>query len=270
LQPQVDQLAEMLSLELSTKRDYVQMLLEAHRTMSEISEQMAGEPHSETIPDRSHTQLWAQTCELSDAMHKFLEGEIHAPKANSRGVQRAAAHAAHRLPGITSVDIDPAAWKGSSSPLLRALFAAAKRCRERRGELSLVLIEPSADAAQLELEQKRACSQIQLAVIQACASMDQENVMLMLVGGGRIAAILSECERRAAVAVAQDAIFACGRPASMSGGIATEMTATVSVGVATAGVVPRNFDPQRLLECAERCLSAARTCGISTVKSIEV
>ena len=31
LQPQVDQLAEVLSLELTEERDYVQMLLDAHR-----------------------------------------------------------------------------------------------------------------------------------------------------------------------------------------------------------------------------------------------
>jgi hypothetical protein len=34
--------------------------------------------------------------------------------------------------------------------------------------------------------------------------------------------------------------------------------------------VPKNFDPLRLIESAERCLSAARACGISAVKSIEV
>ena len=35
LQPQVDQLAESLSLELSEERDYIQMLVEAHRQMSD-------------------------------------------------------------------------------------------------------------------------------------------------------------------------------------------------------------------------------------------
>jgi hypothetical protein len=45
---------------------------------------------------------------------------------------------------------------------------------------------------------------------------------------------------------------------------------TLGAGVATVSAVPKNFDPTSLLVAAERCLSAARTCGISTVKSIEV
>jgi hypothetical protein len=102
--------------------------------------------------------------------------------------------------------------------------------------------------------------------------LDQENVMLMLVGTGRIAAILSNCERRTAVAVAHDAIAAFNKMALTGAGAIAEVATmiSISVGVATAGVVPRNFDPQRLVDSAERCLSAARTCGISTVKSIEV
>jgi hypothetical protein len=35
-------------------------------------------------------------------------------------------------------------------------------------------------------------------------------------------------------------------------------------------VVPRNFDASQMIESAVRCLSSARSCGISTVKSIEV
>jgi HD-like signal output (HDOD) protein len=270
LQPQVDQLAEMLSLELSTERDYVEMLLEAHRAMSALGEQIAGEPRFEAADDRTHSQLWSQTCELTEAMHQFLESGHHAADANSSSRQRPAAHAAHRRAELLSTVSEAATWKGHSSPLLRAIFAAAKRCRELRGELSLLLLEPHVDAAQQELEQIAACRQIQLALIQACNSVDQENVMLMLVGSGRIAAVLSDCERRAAVAIAQDAIAAFGKPATTGGGPIAEVAATISVGVATAGVVPRNFDPQRLLESAERCLSAARACDISTVKSIEV
>jgi hypothetical protein len=65
-------------------------------------------------------------------------------------------------------------------------------------------------------------------------------------------------------------IAAIGKQIASTSGASDELATTVSVGVATASVVPRNFDPLRLIECAERCLSAARACGISTVKSIEV
>jgi HD-like signal output (HDOD) protein len=271
LQPQVDQLAEMLSLELSTQRDYVRMLLEAHRTMADLSEQIAGEPRSDSAGDRAHNQLWRESCELTAAMNHFLAHGISPAVANSTDRKWPAAHAAHRRADGTSLfAADFKTGMQQSSPLLRSIYAAAKRCRELRGELSLVLIEPHTDVATDDTEKKAACRQTQLALIQACTSLDQENVMLMLVGAGRIAAILCDCERRTAVSVAQDAIAGYGKPSVASGGAATDTVATISVGVATAGVVPTNFDPMRLLECAERCLAAAHHCGISTVKSIEV
>jgi hypothetical protein len=46
--------------------------------------------------------------------------------------------------------------------------------------------------------------------------------------------------------------------------------ATLSAGVATVAAVPKNFDPWRLVESAERCLYAARSCNTNTVKSIEI
>ena len=44
----------------------------------------------------------------------------------------------------------------------------------------------------------------------------------------------------------------------------------LKVGIATLMVVPKGFEPQRLLTAAEGCLNAARASGGSLVKSIEV
>jgi hypothetical protein len=47
-------------------------------------------------------------------------------------------------------------------------------------------------------------------------------------------------------------------------------TSTLSAGVATVAAVPKNFEPWKLVESAERCLYAARSCNASAVKSIEI
>jgi GGDEF domain-containing protein len=107
-------------------------------------------------------------------------------------------------------------------------------------------------------------------LLQACSSLVQENVTMIPLGDDRTAAILSNCERRAALAVAQNVISGLAQHGNSSVATSDEAPTNVSIGVATASVVPRNFDPMRLVERAERCLSAARACGISTVKSIEV
>jgi hypothetical protein len=269
LQPQVDQLAEVLSLELSEKRDYVQMLLDAHRQMAALSVQMAGAGHSESDDDKAHTQLLAETRELTQAMHRFLDGESDCRRTDSLDRQWTGEHAAHEAFTTPDSVIGNSARTDNVLALSRALRSAAIRCRELRRELSLLLIEPHVYSSDSQIKDY-ANRQIRLALLQTCSSLDPQNVMLMSVGEERTAAILSNCERRAAVAVAQNTISALGRPSTATAGAICAPAATISVGVATAGVVPRNFDPVRLVECAERCLSAARSCGISTVKSIEV
>ncbi|HEX5471308.1 MAG TPA: hypothetical protein VFW73_05450, partial [Lacipirellulaceae bacterium] len=99
---------------------------------------------------------------------------------------------------------------------------------------------------------------------------EQDNVILVSVSNKRTAAILLNCDRRGAVAMANHAISVINK--GNADGILEngEIATTLSAGIATASVVPRNFDAARVIESAERCLAAARVCGISTAKSIEV
>jgi HD-like signal output (HDOD) protein/GGDEF domain-containing protein len=271
LQPQVDQLAEVLSLELAEKRDYAQMLLAAHRAMATLSEAVAGNIHMENDDDSRHDQLFAETNELSQAMRDFLESPTRQKSAEAPNGKRMVGHAAHPPvgTGLPSRNIDVAQIK-SASAVVQALIAAASRCRERRSELSLLLVEPNVAGVHSDSQAKSAGRHTRLALLQACSSLVQENVTMIPLGGDRTAAILSNCERRAALAVAQNVISGLSKHGNSSVATSDEAPTNVSIGVATASVVPRNFDPMRLVERAERCLSAARACGISTVKSIEV
>jgi HD-like signal output (HDOD) protein/GGDEF domain-containing protein len=271
LQPQVDQLADVLSLELTDDRNYVQTLVAAHEQMATLSEEVTASRKIGADDDRAHNQLLAHTRELTQAMNRFLsKGQPDGP-SESHGREWPAQHAAHggvaRRPML---EIDHFGESGSAAHLHKALAAAVKRCRERRRELSLLLVEPNVFDVHSDPHAEYASRDVRLAILQACSSLDPENVSLMSLGGERTAAVLSHCDRRAAVVVAQNTMAALGKPNSSGLGTVCEEATTVSIGVATASVVPRNFDPVRLVECAERCLSAARACGISTVKSIEV
>ena len=158
-----------------------------------------------------------------------------------------------------------------SSALVRKLLAAANRCRERRQELSLLLAEPNvfdvhADPHGEIGEPNRRANRSS----RACDTLETEKVTLVSLGGGRIAAILSNCERRGALSVANHAIAELGKSTAHGNRDEYDPATTLSIGVATVSVVPQNFDANQMIESAARCLSAARTCGISTVKSIEV
>jgi HD-like signal output (HDOD) protein len=255
LQPQVDQLGQVLSLELTDERDYKQTLLEAHRQMSALSEQIAGTRANGSSDDFVPAELLARTNELSGAVQEYLERKDNVNHASTENGRTLAAKAIGTLT--------------SESTFVSQLVSAATRCRDRREELSLLIMEPCTAGVASGISQLTS-HQARRAIQDACAALDKENVSLVWLSGLRTAVILSNCERRAAIAMAQSAILKLAKTfAAPSGGCDAQAT-TLSVGVATASIVAKNFDPGRMIECATRCMSAARACGVSAVKSIEV
>ncbi len=270
LQPQVDQLADSLSLELTEERDYVQMLVDAHGQMALLGEQIAGEAAAATQEDQAYNDLLAHTNELSGAMRNFLNAESVMDKQEKDGKRWSGKHAAHDDDKFTR-DANTAQFAESKdgSALVRKLFAAANRCRERREELSLLLIEPNVFDIHSDPQGEAASQQARRALGNACAILENDDVIAVSLSDQRTAVILTDCDRRGAISVANHAIAELGTVANQSSQDFDPAT-TLSIGVATVSVVPRNFDPARVIESAERCLSAARACGISTAKSIEV
>jgi hypothetical protein len=270
LQPQVDQLGEALSLELSEKRDYVRMLLDAHRRMAALSEQMAREPSVHGGDDRAYAQLLSHTTELSGAMRNFLGStNVHASKHEAERRAQHAGHAPGPSPRSASL-VSSFRDVKSDTELALQLVAAATRCRDRRQELSLVMAEPNVYDIHTDPDAEAAVRQTRCALEYACAGLGQNKVTLVSLPERRTAAIISNCERRAALAMAKNAIAELaklvGPESEPESGVAT----TFSIGVATASVVPKNFDALAMIDSAARCMSAARACGISAVKSIEV
>jgi GGDEF domain-containing protein len=203
-------------------------------------------------------------------MRAFLSGEKRKPSPTSQPRQWDAQHAAHEQ---STADGPPnnlhIGQLTSAAGLLSKLKSAIGRCRERRRALSLLLAEPNVFDVHSDPQAVNASRQVRFALLKAASSYDQKDVSLVSLGKERFAAILSNCDRPAAVALAQGAISELNASAA-SGGCAIDLETTLCIGVATASAVPRNFDPVRLVESAERCLAAARECGISAVKSIEV
>jgi HD-like signal output (HDOD) protein len=268
LQPQVDQLAESLSLDLAEERDYVQMLVDAHRQMSALGEEIAGESAAGGKEDQAYNALLTHTNELTEAMRQFLKPD---EASDNHGKRRSGQHAAHNDDKIVrEVVPNQFAECKDSSALVRKLLAVANRCRDRRQELSLLLAEPNVFDIHSDPQGEFARLQARESLRRACAAFETDEVTLVSLDGGRVAAILSNCERRAALSVANLAIVELGKSASRGNLAEFDPATTLCVGVATVTVVPRNFDANRMIESATRCLSTARSCGISTVKSIEV
>jgi HD-like signal output (HDOD) protein len=270
LQPQVDQLAEVLSLELADDRDYKQVLLEAHQQMAALSESLAAPASAESADDVFHAQLLAQTRELSEAMREFLDRGRKTSTGQPSNRDWSAQHAPHD--SAEPATASNSAHKGpsiSAAGFLRKVTSAVSRCRERRIAISLLLAEPNVYDVHSDPGAVRAGRLVRSALLRACDSLDRNSVSVISLDDERTAVIITNCERQAAVAIAHSVADAMSNSTSARGPSCVPDT-TLSIGVATASVVPKNFDPQRLIESAQRCLSAARACGISAVKSIEV
>jgi hypothetical protein len=133
-----------------------------------------------------------------------------------------------------------------------------------------VLFDARVPNASIGCDDEEIRRQLRRTLDQACRSFDRESVSLVALSAGRAAVVLSDCDRSAALAASHHAVRSPGASEGAATGAIVEHEIIFSAGVATASVVSRNFEPARLIESAERCLNAARACGISAVKSIEV
>jgi HD-like signal output (HDOD) protein len=268
LQPQVDQLGQALSLELTGERDYKQTLLDAHRQMAALCEQIAGGGSGGEGEERAYADLLTHSNDLTSAMDRFLRGD-------SQNASESA--------GPTAVNISREGDSKSKfalsndrvggvkeTVLARKLIAAAVRCREQRQELSLIVLEPSSFDVQSDPAGDFASHRTRRALARACETLNDHRVSLLSLSERRSAAIVSNCDRSTALAIAQNAITELGRLERRSVGSSDVSPTTLSAGVATASVVAKNFDPDSMIECAVRCLNAARGTGTSAVKSIAV
>jgi HD-like signal output (HDOD) protein len=270
LQPQVDQLADLLSLELTGDRDYLHVLFEAHEQMAELSEHFARRA-SEEATDADYADLLQQSQELVGVMQSYAGADESGDADDQPAKRWDRQHASHepaRADRATSIAY-PEQSNGTLL-LLRRLATAAEQCRECRQELSLLLVEPNNYDAVADPDAIIAVRTIRQAINDACASFDPRDVVMMPLPAGRTAVILLDCERRTAVEVAGQMISAIEPPGSQDQVSDGEIQLTASAGVATVSGVPKNFDPWCLWESAERCLHAAHRCGTSAVKSIEV
>lgn len=269
LQPQVEQLAGVMSVELAGDQNYVEVLATAHERLASLSEELAGQCRYHRSEDEVYTGLLREAQELTYAMKSFLEEKQQGDAVAAPGSKWNQWHAPHERTAGEQAAADSSSDSGVGIvALLNRLSAAVPLCRARRQELSLVLIETNCPNV-LATADTDAMRLLRQALERACQSHAGDTVVLSITAV-QLAAILPDCERRQAVSLANEVFAELGDLAEQKDSSQAVHTATVSAGVATVAAVPKNFDPWRLIESAERCLYAARSCNTNTVKSIEM
>jgi len=159
----------------------------------------------------------------------------------------------------------PEEWPG-----LEALVAAAlPACRAARVPLSLMCLELTGHAELVFALGAQHAGEILQFVEQACGGIEHPDVKCLRTHETRFGLILPGCGRQQAVQIGDDLIEVLRRGIGRRVG-SRSAAATLSAGIATLSLPPKNFPAQELIDRASRCLYAARAAGGDCLKSIEI
>ena len=102
-----------------------------------------------------------------------------------------------------------------------------------------------------------------------CRQLDTASSSCVAYGESGYAVMVSDCERRAAVELGEELLHSMRRvtPEAAAGG---HRAVSISVGLATVSLPPKNFPADDLLSSAARCLYGSHASGGNVVKSIEI
>jgi len=266
LQPKVQQLADVLSLNFCQGVDYSAIVTEAHEQMSEIAESVA-EPLSRSGRSEEETseRILADVANLRAAVDGFL-GSPDSGESGSvvdGGIQ-SMADGVSQSP--ISSEIVAAGPVRIGESFFDRLTLAVGRCRSQRQPISLLLLDVRVDRAD-----DAVCEEVISQVLETTGrDLAAECVLVEVMSSNRHAFVLSGSDRQETVRQAKTILRSLEESFQKmaSTGISGEFSACA--GVAAVSLPVKNFPPIDLIETAERCLAAAQSTGTSVVKSLEI
>jgi len=268
LQPKVQQLADVLSLNLCEGVDYSAIVAEAHQQMSELAETVA-EPLSSFDYNANEPceRILADVVSLRAAAHSFVSQPdsgtgsrevVHdkQPTAEAESIAKSSREVVDFRLGLDPIAVS----------FLDQLTLAVGRCRSRRQPISLMLLDVQVDRAD-----DAVCEKVISQVLETTShELTADSVLVEKMSTNRHAYVLSGSDRQETVRQAKAILR------SLEGMFQRMTTTGISgefsscVGIAAVSLPVKNFPPTDLIETAERCLSAAQSTGISVVKSLEI
>jgi HD-like signal output (HDOD) protein/GGDEF domain-containing protein len=260
LEQKTPQLAQVLSLELPGDAVYSDILLQAYKRLSEASDQAA--THWLQLPTRPSHLLWERVAEASESESY---GEESLPSTCNTWVTTESAHSGSNKPNAAKT-VGP--WS-TRSGLIGRISAEVARCRQARSAVSLVLVEVD-DLPSLKLLSGTVVArQIVQQLGSVILDIAKGESTATQISDTRFALVLRNCDRQPAVEVGWR-ITDSVRNWSHADRTAMQAALSVSVGVASLAMPPRNFPAEELLTAAERCLTGVQLSGGDSVKSIDI
>jgi GGDEF domain-containing protein len=153
----------------------------------------------------------------------------------------------------------------ADNSLMAKLASAVASCRISRCALSIVLVELDRVDDLIATRGIEGFQRLMKILRNACWSVGHPDMVCKAHGEAGFAIILPDCERRKAVEIGGELLRAVNGVKE-----AGHRAATLSVGVATVAMPPKNFPPSDLFATASRCLYGSHASGGGVVKSLEI
>lgn len=282
LQEKVAQLADVFSLELPPGLDYRDVLVQAHARMSDVSVELAAESVRPDVPRAEprceNAEMLDEVQALSTAVSQFINrsdsgahSKLEPAAAGSRPTMASGPHASpanevlwrpsQSTPNAVKVEAEPG--------LLNHLAMLVYACRQSRWALSLALVEIDHFPELVIKHGPRQANRMARLVHDACRRLDVRQVGCLSLRHDSFGVTLPNCDRHQAAKIC-DALVQEVRHLAPLEIAESGVPLTVSVGLASVEILPKNFAPKELVDSATRCLSAARLSGGNTLKSIGI
>lgn len=283
LEFQAPQLAEVLSLELPGGIGYAEILARAYQRLAQVLETEPGMPVAtptrplEILKPVSLPVLGPESATPVFVMPPAATGPS-APFASAQSGVPVLPETAASVPPTWTHPADAAERQAELSTtfpwmspegLIGRLVIAVTRCRQCRSSLSLLLVElDEVERISFYCGVDRMPQVVKKLGVTIRDSIPEEGTLFQT-GDFRFAILLDDCERRQAVEygwriVDGVRVWKFPVPTRLQAGV------SVSAGIATLTMPPRNFPAEELLAAAQRCLSGVRLSGGNALKSIDI
>ncbi len=291
LQQRVQGLAEILSLQLPIGGNYDALLAAAHGKLADAAAEAAVQLLANQTRHEGETLL-AEAQALTAAVQQIAGGHkplprFEVPSSKSENGSEMPTRATHPLSAGTSQKVATrslaptdagkrtrysvamsAAGDSIDPGFLGRLQGAAAACRQARSPLSLLLISIDAfDEVVLRCGASGA-EELVTAMQGWCKALDCGGSNVIRLHDAELAMIAPGCDRQGGVGLANQLVRNAAQWAGErrpGGGMLT-----LSIGLASVALVPKNFPVADLITSAGRCLSAAQMSGGGAIKSIEI
>lgn len=285
LEQKVAGLASVLALELPAGQHYTDLLITAQQqladeTLDAVARLANPAAENELLALTSHLQnelavasgrLAAPARKIATSFPESAASErVTFPQ--ERDTSSFASHPSE--PGAATAGLSASRTTGASAApdllgdasLLSRIAAAVQRCRQSRQPVSLALLEIDRFGDILLELGPAGMADVSHWLRVALADWTGQRAGATLVSDSCLAIVWEDCQRSEAVQMARQ-ILAAVKPWS-SAEFVLRSDLTLSCGLATIELAPKNFSPQSLLDAAQRCLGGAQLSGGDTVKSI--